>query len=201
MRGALSLPLALLVLGVGVSSARVGEKKNLSPEEVARVLATFQHQEHDEAFQEEQLACVACHQVGGQLEGDWSAEELTGVFMEPPIAGCHYCHKPEGKRTVEAPEGCQICHGEGFAPDSHGPFWVQTHGPEVRMIRPGCYECHDTGQCLSCHEDRGAMARNGHPPGWRAVHGIEARFDPQMCVTCHAGDSCVRCHTGGRAPW
>ncbi len=203
MKSRLILPVAILLLAHAASAARerAPDQVQVPPEEIERILERFEHVEHDEAFVENGVSCTACHQVGGRVETELSDEDLDQVFIRAPSASCHFCHRPEGAREPLGEEACKTCHETAMEPDSHGPGWGQLHGVEVRMIRPGCHECHDTGQCLSCHENRGALSRNGHPPGWGAVHGVEARFDPQMCITCHVGDTCVRCHTAGRAPW
>ena len=203
MRATISITLAVLLLGAaaGAERARSGGGEQLTQAEIDLIFDEFQHEEHDEVFVEEKLPCLACHQVGGRAEGEPAVAPASDVFMTAPPASCHYCHKPEQPRQNDAPAGCQICHGVGYQPESHGPGWVDLHGVEVRMIQPGCHECHDTGRCISCHESRGALSRSPHPPGWGAVHGIEARFDPQACVSCHAGDTCSQCHEGGRSPW
>lgn len=200
MRTLAALALTAILLGVS-ATVSPGAGEALTPDEVQLIFDEFLHEEHEETFTEEGVSCVACHQVGARLDEPLPASELVEAFITPPPASCHYCHKPTDSRKAVGPEGCQICHGEGFAPDSHGPGWATFHGGEVRMIRPGCHECHDTGRCLTCHENRGALTRSTHPPGWGAVHGVEARFDPQSCVTCHAGGSCVQCHQSGRSPW
>ena len=205
MKTTLSISLVLVLVGATAAADRTAPEgeDHLTPEELALVFEQFRHEAHVDTFTEEQIGCLACHQLGGVLGGDLSAEVGLDIFLTPPSAGCHYCHNPpeEQEREPIGPGGCQICHGAGYKPDSHGPAWLDYHGTEVRMIRPGCHECHDTGQCISCHENRGALSRSTHPPGWGAVHGIEARFDPQACISCHAGDSCVQCHEGGRSPW
>jgi hypothetical protein len=203
VRATITGVLALVILGAATSAERnrSGDQDQLTPEEIEVIFDEFRHELHEEAFTDEGIGCVACHQVGGRTEGEPVDEALRDAYMTAPPASCHYCHRPGEQRAAIGPEGCQICHGEGYQPESHGPAWADMHGSEVRMIRPGCGECHDTGQCISCHENRGALSRSEHTPGWGAVHGIEARFDPQACVTCHAGDSCVSCHERGRSPW
>ncbi len=201
MRAIVATPLVVILLGASATMVGGGAEESLTSEEVQLIFDEFLHEEHVETFTEQNVACVACHLVGTRLEEPGDAEVLDDAFLSPPPASCHYCHKATDTRAAVGPEGCQICHGEGFSPDSHGPGWARFHGSEVRMIRPGCHECHDTGRCLTCHENRGALTRSNHPPGWGALHGIEARFDPQSCVTCHSGDSCTRCHSNGRSPW
>ncbi len=203
MRRPIAIVLALLLLGAAAAAERTrgGGGVPLTDEEIALIFDEFRHELHEESFAEENVGCVACHQVGGRFEGEPLDDPPFELYMPVPPASCHFCHKPVDGREQIGPAGCQICHGEGYQPDSHGPGWTDVHGVEVRMIRPGCHECHDTGQCTTCHDDRGALTRSNHTPGWGAVHGIEARFDPQGCVSCHAGDSCVQCHEVGRSPW
>ena len=191
----------LLGAAAGAKQSRSGGDEHLTAEEISLIFGEFRHETHDEVFVEENLGCLACHPVGGRIEGESTLEDPYDLFTSPPPASCHYCHRTTDDREAIGPEGCQNCHGQGYQPETHGPGWVDFHGTEVRMIRPGCQDCHDTGQCISCHDNRGALSRSNHPPGWGAVHGVEARFDPQACVTCHVGDGCVQCHQRGRSPW
>lgn len=199
--------IALCGLGLAALAQASESGTEVSAEDVKSIFDGFSHEEHGETFEEDRIACAACHVVGARVvdeEGEvvpFGAVQLTELFVAPPPTACHHCHKPEPGRRASGPQGCQVCHGEGFEPESHGLGWLDMHGEEVRLLQRVCRDCHQITTCLACHEQRGALAGSPHGPAWGAVHGVEARFDPHSCVTCHAGDSCTSCHDRGVNPW
>ena len=162
----------------------------------------FDHQRHTKALKREGLACPACHQVGGHVDGQLTDEALDQVFLTPPPGACHYCHNPPADLRPSGPSRCETCHETVEPPTGHGAGWIELHGADARLGAQTCRDCHRSEYCVECHQRKESVTFQVHDRAWLSVHGIAARTEPASCGSCHLQADCVACHStaDGRFP-
>jgi hypothetical protein len=125
----------------------------------------------------------------------WAADnsqmDLTGKR-----ADCSKCHEPEF---------CSACHGstDTYTQGAFDKALVREHWGPFHLVHPisdrshlnFCLNCHETGSCLSCHQE---IEPSGCSLKARSssFHAEEARQNLSSCQICHPdGDICLHCHS------
>lgn len=156
------------------------------------------------------LACTSCHDPHGSQQ----APLLLSTSLHSPFAdrSCDSCHdgaasklNENGSRTL-----CFACHS-----DMEEQI-AKVKVPHAAMDAVECTECHSPhassqrrlvrlpsgGECLACHEDKGAGANE-------VLHGAITAIGCESCHAPHGGERekllrddvdqlCLSCHDKGR---
>ena len=151
----------------------------------------FDHARHAAAVES---SCSACHAAVTDASAIYATSRLR-------MYRCVECHESSGDAArIE----CEACHREirrNTVPASHGPGWIERHGPRW-SVAPGthtadrCDLCHTQGSCDDCHT---TVRPSSHTEYFRGRgHGIIAGIDRERCYVCHKRDTCDRCHSRAR---
>jgi hypothetical protein len=163
----------------------------------------FNHQVHTKR----KVECTRCHQDGnsGSMEGVGLATRWHLPKMETCL-GCHdgqqasakcaTCHITEKSGRVQLNLSSAILkpqQGDPFGLD-HGPRYEFNHGKRAKMDRKACLDCHQEGQCMTCHDSL-QKPLSAHPNDYITLHPVQVRQDSLQCDACHRYQSfCAACH-------
>lgn len=161
-----------------------------------RDVILFPHQYHVE---EEELACMDCH------EGIAQSEAISDHQYLPVKDVCAECHEDE------IDDDCSMCHTNEDDPDTY-PDIVKRGGPEFSHQfhlenDKDCFACHRNietdeaedgrklwadADCQSCHT---VSKPKSHDLSWIEYHGAELNHaSGDACHLCHTESSCDQCH-------
>lgn len=176
----------------------------------------FSHALH---VQQEELACVSCHESA-------EAEEAPGM---PAPDSCAVCHDELDAERAPERAVAQLFDGASFRAvrasqlDDEVRFTHLTHvkavgdcaachrgiaaseaiDARVAVDMAACQRCHAeralAGECATCHAEIDRQwAPPDHARDWKRLHGRACkRSDPapaQDCRLCHADSTCEQCH-------
>lgn len=163
----------------------------------------FNHKVHVDR----KISCTTCHQ--SSLSKSMADVGLGTRYHLPKMELCLPCHDGQ-----QAKGTCATCHltepsgrvqlsfataslrpsqGDPFSLD-HGPRFELTHGKRARLDRKICLECHQEGQCMTCHDSL-QKPLSAHPNDYITLHPVQARMDSLQCDACHRYQSfCAACH-------
>ena len=76
----------------------------------------------------------------------------------------------------------------------HPDNWLDLHGKSAEGTPTVCAKCHQTKDCLQCHEGNPPPS---HDKDWAKQHPLVGGKLPNLCRLCHSaakGDTCLTCH-------
>jgi hypothetical protein len=121
--------------------------------------------------------CATCH----------SSESCLACHRVPPAVPIALAAAGPGRGV-----GARI---ERRRPASHGPDFVDRHGPTATNSPKTCSACHARTECLDCHRPNPAASGGYHAAGFLTRHPAAAYARQVDCADCHnQAQFCTSCH-------
>lgn len=168
--------------------------------------------QHESAARDDETTCLSCHKQSDCLDchdgvqkpvvhpGNWILTH--GLEAQRRTLSCEGCHEPE-RFCKGCHEGASLQPGlfpspTGDPPGSsrfHPAGWAgalgelpttEHHSHVARRSLETCRACHDSTECVACHQ-----FVSPHPAQWGEEPPGAGRGDGTVCLTCHEPNDAV----------